>query len=345
MNLDLTYFNSFQVQSSQTEVRDERFGLIPFGKEIDMGASWLDTRYRSEMSTNADRAIDLAAIKDDVITVSTQESFNWPNNFSESEKYSVTKYTIAAGFKVPLYIWGNSMVTQQNYFDDKYKKLFRAMAKKKCEIMETFLEAQKTQVFSVAGAPTGYSFAANKLTVTNAAQTFIMFDTIRTLMEQNNLNDDIAMVASYGLKHATNQLKPYGTNNEKNLINQMPIQTFFDGQITVGGANRFNGFVAQKGAFAMVPNFTPEFLSGANLADCAWGITNFAAPYLNEQVMVFQERAKSDNNSFSASSLTDHAMSIMMGEYFIHKFYLVQKYNSDLTTRVNDIVKIEGTNA
>jgi len=92
---------------------------------------------------------------------------------------------------------------------------------------------------------------------------------------------------------------------------------------------------------AMVENYLPEFVAGESVDNAIWGITDQAVPFLNERIMMYQNRGKA--NATTPGTVTpENIMSVFFEEAFISKFYLIEKFNSDRANRVGDIVRIEG---
>jgi len=341
--LDLTAINALQEDSMvQKEMRMLNHGLIDFAKWMDQGASWLTPEMRSKLSTLVNNTFQLPALVEDVITTADVESFDIPINSSESAVVTATKVTIFSGYKLNPYQLASNLITPDEYKRNKRLEIFKAMAKKKEELIQTFLETQKTQVLDVTGVPTGYSFntGTDELEITLAAQGDIMFATLDTIMKQNNLNNPNAVAGTYGLQHVLNEWMKYGANNDKNLQNQnMPVDVFLSNQVT--NSQRFTGYVGQWGGMAMVENYLPEFIDNVTVDNAAWGLTDGAVPFLNERVMVYQNKGKANATSPGTTS-PENIMSIYEEEAFISKFYFIEKFNSDLTSRVADIVRIEG---
>jgi len=100
-------------------------------------------------------------------------------------------------------------------------------------------------------------------------------------------------------------------------------------------------YLLRDGAIGSVQNYPFDFRTGTVVDSKVWGIMPTPAPYIGERLNVFQNTEATD-----ASSLGDRTGELRMTSYkemgFLDKFFLVTNYNSDLTSRVNDIVKVTG---
>ena len=316
--LDQTTLNALQDDSRvQTEMRTLNHGLIKFAKWMDGGADWLTSMMRTRLQDIVNQSFELPALKEKVITTASAESFDIPINASESETITATKITIFSGYRFNPYQLKSNLISEEEYRRNKMLEIFKAMAKKKEEHIQTFLETQKTQTFATTVAPTGYTFngTSDSLEVSLTAQGDIMLTTLATLMQQNDLNNPSGMCGSYGLQHVINDYTKYGANNDKNLQNQvLPVDTFLSNQVT--NTDRFTAYMAQSGAAAMVENYLPEFVARESVDSAMWGITDMAVPFLDEQIMMYQNRGKVDATT-PGTVTAENKMSVYFEEAFL----------------------------
>lgn len=345
MAINLTALNSYQDRTTvQTEIRNYPVGLIDASKQVSNGAMWASDSLKSYLKTIQNQSFEVPALKESPIVVLTQESYDIPNNFGSSETVTATKYTLFTGYRFSPDAFGGAganMVDVDSYKRNMYNQIFQAMANKKAEIIQTFLESNKTQVLSVTGAPTGYSFngTSDQLEISLAAQGDIMLSTLGTIAKQNKLYNNYYFATTHGMEHAVNQYLKYGAGNDKNLQNQPTPNVFYDFNIT-NGSDRFTAYQIMNGAYLMVENSLAQFREGRTLGEAVFGLTDSPVPYLNEQIMVYQNRMLANINS--DYSVTEGNMSEMFEEAFISKFFLLSKYNSDRASRVGDVIKIKG---
>lgn len=344
--LDQTTLNDLQDDSRvQLEMRRTKHGLIDFAKWLNNGADWLTSGMRSKLQSIVNQSFELPALIEDTITTSTIESFDIPVNASESTTVTATKITIFSGYSMKPYQNQSNLISKEEYKRNKRLEIFKAMAKSKELSIQAFLETQKTQVLDVTGAPgaasANYVFNAgtDSLEIKIAAQGDIMFSTLDTIMSQNDLNNMNAIVGTYGLEHVMNEYTKYGQSNDKNLQSQLIPDLFLSRQVT--NTDRFTGYLGQSGAMAMVENYLPEFLAGESVDNAVWGLTDQAVPFLNERIMMYQNRGKASATT-PGTVTPENIMSVFEEEAFVSKFFFIQKFNSDRTTRVGDIVRIEG---
>lgn len=340
--LDETHLAKFQDSQVQTEVKIGEFGLIEQAQNLNAQAAWLSSAARATMSTIFDRDWEIPAIKDNAITILSEESFDIPVNQSTSEMVTATKITMFTGFRWNPSTFLNNVVGEEEYKADMYNKIFKAFALTKEAYIQTKFEALKTQQLAISGGD-GITFdtGTDTMKITKAAQTDTMALDIRTILGENNLGNDYSLSAGYGLGRVINQLTKYGAANDKNLQVLGLPNIHYSNQITKAGGDNWTGFLATPGAIAMVENHLPDFILNRNIKGKQFGITSRPVPYLNERIMMFQNEDTADVSGTGAYA-SELKMSYYKEEGFISKFFVIGQYNSDIANRVNNIIKING---
>ena len=326
-------------------------GLIPFAQAEteDARRKWLTKKIEDNIAKARNQTVYIPAIKPGDITVSTTPSFDIPANASDTEKKSVTIYTIFSGLAYNPYDFVDNAVGEREYIINKTFEIEEAMANYKSDILDTFMNTNKTQVLAGTanlGLTTGdfeFDASTDVLKIKLAAQKDVMFANLRTLFQMNKRNPDLRYVSTPELQTVLHEMMKYGAANDKNLQSQGMIpEIFYDHNIT--NSVRFTGYVTSKGSLAMVDNFLAEYQNGEITGD-GWnfGISDMAFPKLGSAPMILTRRVSSDNSSFGNDASGNTSVKQEIG--YIHRFGLISSYNDDLTTKVADKVKLTGLNS
>ena len=139
------------------------------------------------------------------------------------------------------------------------------------------------------------------------------------------------------------QLK-YGAGNDKNL----DALGFFgadriheSGNLTTSA--KFDGYLLRDGSIGAVENFPEDFRAGTEFAGKKWSVSDLPLPYAGMRANIFTDKNATDATSLISSGTDSNMIMTHFEEMAIWvRFYVVYRYNSDLSTRVNDIVKIQG---
>lgn len=343
--LDETHLAKYQDSQVQTEVKIGEFGLIDQAQALSAQAKWLSSMARNTLNTIFDRDWEIPAIKDDTITILSEESFDIPVNQSTSEMLSATKITMFTGFRWNPSTFLNNVVGEEEYKADKYEKIFKAFALQKEAYIQTKFEALKTQKLAISGG-SGFTFdeGTDTLKITQAGQGDTMALDLKSILSENNLGENYSLSAGYGLQRVMNKITKYGAGNEKNLQVLGLPNIHYSNQITRAAGDDWTGFAAMPGAIAMVENHLPDFILNRNIKGKQFGITSRPVPYLNERIMMFQNEDTADVSG-TGSFASELKMSYYKEEGFISKFFVIGQYNSDIANRVNNIIKINGLNS
>ncbi len=326
----------------QTELKAVNHGLIKQAKSLDAGASWLGKNVRDKLSTIFNQTFEIPALKEEVISILSEETFDIPVNASTSDTFTATKVKMFTGYKYYPSTFKNNLITEQEYKNNKYNEMFKAMAKQKESYIQTKFEAIKTQALAVVGS-TGYTFDAStdSLKITKAAQTDTLALDLQSVLGQNDLNGGYSLSSGYGLQFVLNQITKYGAANDKNLQAGLFPNIFYSNQITKEAGDNWTGWLAMDGAMAMVESHLPDFIDNVNVGTAQFGVTTRPVPFLDERIMMYQNTALADASTVGTKS-TELIMSHSKEEGFFSTFFLIGNYNSDITTRVNNVIKIDG---
>jgi hypothetical protein len=237
----------------------------------------------------------------------------------------------------------------QDYMSNKFDEVFSAMAAAKETQIFNLLNAFRTQVWNgttqVNNGDGTFTFqtATDNLDINKAAQKDVMFSNLKTLFRINKkVGGYNSVINEGGWNLALNEIFKFGQMNQENrqfADNQLPL--FFESLGISPGSDQFSGFMMRDGAIGSVQNYPFDFRTGSNVDSKIWGVMDSPAPFIGERLNVYNNKEAVD-----ASSLGETTGSLNMTTLeewgFLDKFFLVSNYNSDLTTRVNEILKIVG---
>jgi hypothetical protein len=218
----------------------------------------------------------------------------------------------------------------------------------------TILEARKTQVLgfteqvnhSVGGGTYVFNAGTDTLEIDEAAQQETMFASLTELMRANKLGGQyMSLVSPAGLATQKFEALKFGESNQQNIraLGMIPAEDMHNSHSLAPGSDIFNGFWVRKGAVGIYGNFPFDFRAGTTLADQKWSVSDV-------EIGPTRMRANIYTNKFAANATglvgtgTDSNLIMTAGEemaIWIRAYY-VFKFNTDITSRANDIVKIKG---
>jgi hypothetical protein len=347
--IDFSALNAYQDKITQTEKLSQRYGLIeclryntPFNKV-------LTPTLKAHLQQVEGRTTEYTGLKESVITTTSTESFTIPAHLSTSEQKTLTSVSIFSGFQIYPAWFQNNTIAMADYLANKYDEVFMAMASAKEVLVATLLDTYKNQaalaVTQINGGDGTFAFDAglDTVTVNKAGQKDALFANLKTLMRIAKRAGNYNFVVNEGgFNLALNEILKYGANNDKNLAfmqNAMPL--FFESLNIAPESFQFKAYMMVDGAIGAVQNYPFDFRMGTIVDSKVWGIMDSPAPYIGEKLNVYHNREAVDASSLGDT--TAHLKMTAMEEWgFLDKFFLVTNYNSDITTRVNDIVKVTG---
>lgn len=350
--LQATDLNDIQEIGGVDEKRYTSLGLVNAAADSTEFIDFISPAKREEMNKiSSQRNVQLPAIKDQTVTVVTTPGFNFiPSNLPESEQYTFAAVDLFSGFRF------YPASYEDNAIDMEWEKMRRmravtyAMGQQKEALIQTTLEARKTQIFAgsaqVSAASPGtinFDTGTDTLDIDLAAQTDTMFNNIEAMFSINDLEGNLRYVVNRGgfQPQIVNALK-YGAGNDKNLqaLGLPDTSRYYQSSTLLPGSDVFNGYVFRDGAIGLIENYPYDFRVGTTFAGKEWSITDTKNPYTRSQLNVFV-----DTQAVDGQSLVDNSnmkMTHFQEMAIWDRFFIVYPYNSNLATRANDIVKISG---
>jgi hypothetical protein len=350
-----TILNDFQAREAQNEKREANYGMLDMAKDCTMHVDYIPPSVRDQLSTiSASRLAKIPAMKDQSVTVTTTPGFsNIPVNIGESDTYYFTAYDVFSGFRLFPASYENNQIDGEWWREQTLRNVLKAMAVAKDDIIETVLEARKTQVLAygtqVSQGEGTFAFDSNTdtLNINKAAQKDTMFVYLNELMRANLLGGDYRIVTSPGgLLASSVEAAKYQQNQDKQLMwaqSALPQDRRYISNQLSPGSDNFTGFICRDGACGIYENWPWDFRNGTEFAGKKWSITDVEMPYIKSRPNIFINTVATEATSIISPSTDSNLIMTHFEEMAIwDRFYVVYRYNSDLATRANDIVKIKG---
>ena len=204
------------------------------------------------------------------------------------------------------------------------------------------------QVSSGAGSP-AYTFATSILSINKVAQQQTMFVNLNQLMASNKLpgNYNVA-VSPAGLAVQLNEFAQHGAGNDKNTqgLAQFNSSNTYESHNISAGSDIFNGWLVRDGAIGVFENYPADFRAGTSFAGKTWSISNARLPFLRMRANIYINNEATDATALVGAGTDSNMIMTHFQEMAIWlRFYIVFRFNEDLSTIENDIVKIKGLNS
>ena len=339
--------NDVQVKGTHDAAKYGKFGLNEIASKGATEVDYLMPEALDQLKTiGSNINVDSLVLKDQVVEVRTAASFDIPSNLADYTKIRYTAYDLFSGIKIFPSTYKGSMASMDADVQTRILRVMRDMGKAKETILQTVLEANKTQVLGYttqASQNDGtYSFAANTLSVSKDAQQSNMYFMLQNLMESNEVGGNYDIVTSpMGIISSIVAGNQNGANNAKNYgWDNVPAANVFESNQIDASTDNFNGWFIRKGALATIDNHPYDFAKGTEIGNKKWSVADSMMPFVNARPNVFFNEGASNNESLVSSS--DNIMASFEEMGFWVRFYVVTPYNEDASTIVNPIVKLKG---
>ncbi|SHF18462.1 hypothetical protein [Chryseobacterium vrystaatense] len=353
MNLDATMWLDFQDVNSTNEKRFAELGVLDLAKDSTQYTDYISPTARKKMNESSSlRNVQIPVIKDQQVQVTSTPGFVIPANQEESAQYAFVAYDVFSGFRHTPALYGNNVIDSEYAVREKMKNISYAMGQRIESILATVLEARKTQALefttqvSQGDGTFNFNATTDTLEVNKAAQKETMFFNFDALMKANEVGGQYNFVTSRaGLAIQKAQMAKYGNANEKNLeaLGLPNAERLYESGTIIPGSNIFNGFAVRDGAIGIVENFPFDFREGTEFAGKKWSISDIELPFTRMRANIYVNNEATNATALVGSGIDSNMIMTAFQEMAMwQRFYVVYRYNSDLSTRVNDIVKISG---
>jgi hypothetical protein len=351
--LNGTLLNDLQSDQATNEKRFSELGVINAVLASTPSANYIPPSIKASLASMSSlRNAEIPVIKDQTVTVVTTPGFEYiPSNLPESDKYFFQPFDVFSGMRHYPSANANNMLDAEFQSREVLKNVCYEMGNKIEEILLTNLSSRKTQLLNeteqVSAATNDYQFdgSGDILKIKKAAQEETMFYSLEALMAANEVAGDYRIVTNRAglVRQKMEQLK-FGAGNDKNLN---ALGFFGADRIHESGnltsSAKFDGYFLRDGSIGAVENFPEDFRAGTEFAGKKWSVSDLPLPYAGMRANIFTDKNATDATSLISSGTDSNMIMTHFEEMAIWvRFYVVYRYNSDLSTRVNDIVKIQG---
>ena len=352
--LTSTVLDDLQIRGGIDEAREGNYGIIDFAKKSTQKIDYVDSEAISELQKmSGARNANIPVIKDGEVTVSTTPGFdNIPINLGETGTYAFTAYDVCTGMRLYPSTFANNAVRIQNYVAAQMKKLLKGCASEAESVIEAVMEARKTTLLgsttqiSQGEGTFDFNSGTDILAMSKAAQNDTMFAYLNELMTANQLGGEYGIITNpAGLAFNSVDAIKYQMYQDKYKgwdQGNMPLENRYASDIISAGSDVFQGWLARMGSIGVINNFPFDFVQGTEVGGKKWSISNTELPYIKMRANIFTNTEATDATSMVTSNDTNTIMTTFEEMFLWFRFYILYPYNSDLSTRANDIVKIKG---
>jgi len=352
--INATLWNDLQVTGATNEKRFSELGIIDAVKASTAAVDYVPPSAKEAlMTTSGLRNVKIPVIQDQTVTVNTTPGFaTIPTNLETSDEYYFTAYDVFSGFRHYPAAYANNTIDSDYARAQKMKNIAYAMGNSIETILSTVLESRKTQQLGyttqVSQGDGTYSFSTgtDTLTISKAAQKETMFFYMEELMAANEVGGNYRFVGNRGAfaTQLAEYLK-YGASNNVNLqaLSNFPADRLHHSGNISAGSDVFSGYAIRDGAIGVFENFPYDFRNGTKIDGREWTISDMEIPFVRMRANIYTNAQATDATALITSGTDSNLIMSHFEEMAVwNRFYVVYRYNSDITTRVNDIVKIVG---
>jgi hypothetical protein len=354
MGFTVTELLDVQSTDATNEKRVEPLGVNKLVIDSSPAVDFITPSIRAQMESQSSlRDVQIPVLQDQTPTVVTTPGFEFiPSNIATSAQYTFTAVDIFSGMRHYPAQFANNAMDSEWVRRQTMSNVLHQMAITSETLLLTEFENRKTQLLDfttqVSQGDGTYTFDApsDTLQINKAAQKEGMFFELEALMAANKLRGNYRIVTNEaGLTVQKSQLLENGVANTRNLQSRgfFPLDNMYESSNVAAGSDIFNGWLVRDGAIGVVENFPYDFRVNTVLGDGQqWDVSDGPLPFLNMRANIYI-----NNSATEATALTSGNDSNMIMTHFEEmaiwcRFYIVYEYNSDLTTRANDIVKLQG---
>jgi len=352
--INASLWNNIQVSDATNEKRFAELGIVDAVKESTPFVDYIPPSAKAQLaSTSSLRQVEIPVIKDQTVVVNQTPGFDFiPTNLEESAKYSFTAYDVFSGFRHYPSTYANNMVDSDFARDQKMKNIAYAMGNTIESVLATVLESRKTQKLdyttqvSQGDGTFTFNTTPDILEVNKAAQKETMFYNLEQLMAANELGGQYRLVTNRaGLAVQKSEAAKYASNNEKNLqaLGFLPMDRLHESGNIAPEDDIFNGWFLRDGSIGVYENYPFDFANGTEIAGKKWSVSDMEIPFTRMRANIYTNKEATNADALITSGSDSNTIMSHFEEMGVWiRFYVVYKYNSDLATRANDIVKIQG---
>ena len=351
--INASLWNDIQVSDATNEKRFAELGIINAVKESTPFVDFIPPSAKAALATASSlRGVSIPVIQDQSVSVVTTPGFNFiPANLETTDVYAFTAYDVFSGFRHYPSTYGNNMVDSDYARTQKMKNIAYAMGNSIETILAARLEERKTQVLDydtqVSQGDGVFDFTgADVLEISKLAQKETMFANLEALMAANDLGGNYRLVTSRaGLAVQRSEALKYAAGNSKNLqaLGFWGADRLHESGNISAASDIFNGWLFRDGGIGVFENYPFDFRNGTTVAGKTWSISDMEIPFTRMRANIFTNAEATNADALITSGSDSNTIMSAFEEMAIWtRFYVAYRYNSDLTTRANDVVKVRG---
>lgn len=329
---------------TQSDGRYPSPGLIRFAQDQTKMFRGLTEDLKRQIQTANGRSLSIPAISDREISVGDVITFDVDDNLASTTRTAITIFNIWGGFAFYPHAHASNAVSAEEYYASSLLAVDRAIAKELAAQIYTVLNARKTQVWDAkSGIDAGYVFANDTLSVSHELiKGAPMFANIDTMFFDNELDGSKSWVGNAGIKSTLDYKNTYGANNNQNLSDDTPPKIYLDntGNYTNAAGVGMTAHAVRDGAIALVQSYPSEFMKSEETYDAKWEIGSQALPISGIVPLSIVQKAKANISGLDGAGTHTASTKELIG--IGGAFAILHTYNRDLSTVVNDVVRIEG---
>lgn len=355
-NLDATLWNDFQSTDATNEKRFSELGIINAVKESTNFVDYISPSDRQKLQeTSSLRDVQIPVLKDQTVTVVQTPGFEFiPSNLPESDQYSFTAVDVFSGFRHYPGLYANNTIDSDWARNQVMGNVAYEMGNTIETLLSTELENRKTQLLNfttqvsqgTGGGTYTFNGGTDTLEINKAAQQKTMFANLTELMAANELAGNYRVVTNRaGLAVQKTEALQFGAGNNNNLqaLGMFSTDEMHESGNISAGSDIFNGFLMRDGSMGVYENFPFDFRDGTEINGKRWSVSDVEIPFTRMRANIFTDANATDATALVTSGNDSNLIMTHFEEMAIWiRFYIVFRFNSDLTTRANDIVKIKG---
>ncbi len=352
--INATLWNDLQVTNATNEKRFSELGIIDAVKASTKGIDYIPPSAKQALrDASSLRDVLIPVIKDQTVTVVQTPGFTFiPSNLPESAQYFFAAFDVFSGFRHYPAAHANNTIDSDYQRGVVMNNVAYAMGNTVESLLDTQLEARKTQVLAntaqVSPAVNDYVFntTPDELEIKRAAQKDTFFYNLEALMAANELAGTYRIVTNRGgLTVPRGEALKYGAANDKNLraLDFFDLDKMHESGNISPGSDLMRGFLIRDGAIGVYENFPFDFRDGTKIGGKEWSISDVELPHVKMRANIYTNAEATDATALITSGSDSNLIMSHFEEMAIWvRFYIVYRYNSDLTTRAQDIVKVTG---
>lgn len=354
--LDASSLNDIQISDAQNDKRFSELGIINAVKESDRFVDFIPESARKQMQElSSDRDLQIPVIIDQTVEVNTTPGFNFiPSNLPESAQFTFTAVDVFSGFRHYDAQFANNSLESERVKQMVMKNVLFEMGNTIETLLSTTLDTRRSQVLDfttqinqgTGGGTYTFDGGADVLNINLAAQQKTMFANLTEVMAANELGGNYRVVTNRaGLAVQKTEALQFGAANNNNLqaLGMFSADEMHESGNIAAGSDVFNGFLIRDGAIGLVENFPFDFRTGKTVDSRRWSVSDQELPFLRMRANIYTNTEATDATALVASGTDSNLKMTTFQEMAIwSRFYIVFRFNSDISTRAQDIVKLSG---